>query len=162
MRIGQGFDVHRFANEPGEFTIKLGGVAIPHDRQLVAHSDGDVVIHALCDALLGALALGDIGQHFPDTDPAYRDVDSRQLLRSVNALIKSAGFHLGNADITIIAEQPRIMPHSPGMRAALSEDMDSEISQVSIKATTTEESGFLGRQEGIAAQAVVLLTRSAP
>lgn len=160
MRVGQGFDVHRFSEDRGEFFIKLGGVAIPHDRKLIAHSDGDVAIHALCDALLGALALGDIGQHFPDTDAAYRDADSRQLLRTVTALIRTEGFHLGNADITIIAEKPKVMAFSARMRAALSEDMEAEVSQVSIKATTTEKAGFLGREEGIAAQAVVLLLRT--
>ncbi len=162
MRVGQGFDVHRFDDERGDFEIKLGGVAIPHDRRIIAHSDGDVVIHALCDALLGALALGDIGQHFPDTDPAYRDADSRQLLRSVTGLVKTGGFQLGNADITIIAERPRVMNYSDRMRAVLSEDMGADISQVSIKATTTEKAGFLGREEGIAAQAVVLLMRLVP
>lgn len=160
MRVGQGFDVHRFAEERGEFEIKLGGVAVPHDRRLIAHSDGDVVIHALCDALLGALALGDIGQHFPDTDPAYQGADSRELLRSVFDLIKTGGFELGNADITIIAEKPRVMNYSQPMRSALAEDMEASLSQVSIKATTTEKSGFLGREEGIAAQAVVLLLRA--
>ena len=142
------------------FEIKLGGVAVPHDRQLIAHSDGDVVIHALCDALLGALALGDIGKHFPDTDPAYQDADSRSLLRSVFDLIKTRGFELGNADITIIAEKPRVMNFSERMRSALAEDMKTDVSQVSIKATTTEKAGFLGREEGIAAQAIVLLMRA--
>lgn len=161
MRVGQGFDVHRFAEKRGEFEIKLGGVAVPHDRKLIAHSDGDVVIHALCDALLGALALGDIGQHFPDTDPAYQGADSRELLRSVFELIKSKGFLLGNADITIIAEKPKVMKYSEPMRSALAEDLETDVSQVSIKATTTEKAGFLGREEGIAAQAVVLLIRAA-
>jgi 2-C-methyl-D-erythritol 2,4-cyclodiphosphate synthase len=161
MRVGQGFDVHRFDDEPGEFEIKLGGVAVPHDRKLIAHSDGDVVIHALCDALLGALALGDIGKHFPDTDPAYQNADSRSLLRSVFDLIKTRGFELGNADITIIAERPRVMSYSDLMRSALAEDMKTDVSQVSIKATTTEKAGFLGREEGIAAQAIVLLMKAA-
>ena len=161
MRVGQGFDVHRFADKCGEFEIKLGGVAVPHDRKLIAHSDGDVVIHALCDALLGALALGDIGQHFPDTDPAYQGADSRELLRSVFELIKSKGYLLGNADMTIIAEKPNVMKYSEPMRSSLAEDMETEVSQVSIKATTTEKAGFLGREEGIAAQAVVMLIRAA-
>jgi 2-C-methyl-D-erythritol 2,4-cyclodiphosphate synthase len=161
MRVGQGFDVHRFGDERGEFEIKLGGVAVPFDRKLIAHSDGDVVIHALCDALLGALALGDIGKHFPDTDPAYQNADSRSLLRSVFDLIKTRGFVLGNADITIIAERPRVMNYSDLMRSALAEDMKTDVSQVSIKATTTEKAGFLGREEGIAAQAIVLLMKAA-
>jgi 2-C-methyl-D-erythritol 2,4-cyclodiphosphate synthase len=161
MRVGQGFDVHRFDDQRGEFEIKLGGVAVAHDRKLIAHSDGDVVIHALCDALLGALALGDIGKHFPDTDPAYQNADSRSLLRSVFDLIKTRGFVLGNADITIIAERPRVMNYSDLMRSALAEDMKTDVSQVSIKATTTEKAGFLGREEGIAAQAIVLLMKAA-
>jgi 2-C-methyl-D-erythritol 2,4-cyclodiphosphate synthase len=161
MRVGQGFDVHRFDDKRGEFEIKLGGVAVPHDRKLIAHSDGDVVIHALCDALLGALALGDIGKHFPDTDPTYQNADSRSLLRSVFDLIKTRGFVLGNADITIIAERPRVMNYSDLMRSALAEDMKTDVSQVSIKATTTEKVGFLGREEGIAAQAIVLLIKAA-
>lgn len=157
MRIGLGFDVHRFSDEPGEFEIMLGGVPIPHDRFLLAHSDGDVVIHATVDALLGALALGDIGKHFPDSDPAFRNVDSRELLRSAYAKIIAKGYRLGNVDVTVIAEAPRIANHVDDMRRVLCADMDVEMGQVSVKATTTEKMGFLGRREGIAAQAVVLL-----
>ena len=157
MRVGQGFDVHVFAQGRGNFTIKLGGVSIDHDRQLIAHSDGDVAIHALCDALLGALALGDIGQHFPDEDSSYENADSRELLRIVMGLVKGENYRLGNADITIIAEAPKIPPVADEMRRVLAEDMNSEISQVSVKATTTEKAGFIGRGEGIAVQAVVLL-----
>ena len=159
MRIGLGFDVHRFGDEPGEFEIMLGGVSIPHDRSVLAHSDGDVVIHALMDALLGALALGDIGAHFPDSDPAFRNVDSRELLRSVYSKIAAEGYRLGNADVTVICEAPKIVNHADDMRRVLSSDMDTEMAQVSIKATTTEKMGFPGREEGIAAQAVVLLVR---
>lgn len=157
MRIGLGFDVHRFSDEPGEFVIMLGGVPIPHDRSLVAHSDGDVIIHALVDALLGALALGDIGKHFPDSDPAFRDVDSRELLRTAYSKIIAEGYRLGNVDVTVIAEAPRIAKHVDDMRQVLCTDMEVEMAQVSIKATTAEKIGSLGRQEGIAAQAVVLL-----
>ena len=157
MRIGLGFDVHRFGDEPGEFEIMLGGVSIPHDRSVLAHSDGDVVIHALIDALLGALALGDIGKHFPDRDPAFRNVDSRELLRSTYLKITAEGYGLGNADVTVICEAPKIANHVDDMRRVLCADMDAELAQVSIKATTTEKMGFLGAEEGIAAQAIVLL-----
>ncbi len=162
MRIGQGFDVHRFSELRGDFSVRLGGVDIPHEHSIVAHSDGDVAIHALCDALLGALALGDIGQHFPDTDAAFENADSRILLRKVMALIHSKGFFLGNTDITIIAEAPRIALHSQKMREKLASDLAVDSSRVSIKATTTEKAGFLGRNEGIAAQAVVLLLEDSP
>lgn len=160
MRIGSGFDAHRFGRESGEFEIVLGGILIPHDRCVLAHSDGDVVIHALVDALLGALALGDMGQHFPDSDPAFRNVDSRELLRSVYSKIIAEGYRLGNVDITVIAEAPRVANHVDAMRRVLCADMDAEMAQVSIKATTTEKMGSLGRREGIAAQAVVLLAPS--
>ena len=157
MRIGQGFDVHVFAEGRGNFKIKLGGISIPHNRQILAHSDGDVAIHALCDALLGALALGDIGQHFPDADSSYKNADSRELLRIVMSLVQDKHYKLGNADITIIAEAPKISPLAYEMKCLLAEDMNSDISRVSVKATTTEKAGFIGRGEGIAVQAVVLL-----
>jgi 2-C-methyl-D-erythritol 2,4-cyclodiphosphate synthase len=157
MRIGLGYDVHRFGDEPGEFRIMLGGVPVPHGRKLLAHSDGDVVIHALVDALFGALALGDIGRHFPDSDPAFRGVDSRELLRAAYAKIVAEGYRLGNADVTVIAEAPRIASHVDDMRRALCAVMETEMDRISIKATTTERLGFTGREEGIAAKAVVLL-----
>ncbi len=160
MRIGQGYDAHRFSDERGDFKIMLGGVPIRHDRSVLAHSDGDVVIHALVDALLGALALGDIGLHFPDSDPENRNVDSRKLLRATFSKVTGAGYRLGNADVTIIAEKPRVANHVEDMRRALSSDMDAELEQVSVKATTTERMGFTGREEGIAAQSVVLLVRA--
>jgi len=154
MRIGQGYDVHAFGE--GDYIV-LGGVSIPYGRGLIAHSDGDVLIHALCDALLGAAALGDIGQHFPDTDPNYSGADSRELLREVVALVKSKGYQLANADMTIIAQAPKISPHIEQMRNYLAEDLGCDIGQVNVKATTTEKLGFEGRKEGIACQAVVLL-----
>lgn len=157
MRIGLGFDVHRFDDEPGEFEIMLGGVSIPHNHRVLAHSDGDVIIHALMDALLGALALGDIGKHFPDSDPAFRNVDSRELLRSVYSKIIAEGYRLGNVDITVIAEAPRVANYVDDMRRVLSAELDVEMAQVSIKATTNEKMGSLGRREGIAAQAIVLV-----
>ena len=154
MRIGQGFDVHAFG--AGNF-VTLGGVRILHSNGVVAHSDGDVVIHALCDALLGALARGDIGQHFPDTDPRYRGADSRVFLRDVAALVRSAGLQLVNADITVIAEAPRIGAHRAAMAANLAADLGVAVDKINIKATTTERLGFIGRGEGLAAQAAVLL-----
>jgi 2-C-methyl-D-erythritol 2,4-cyclodiphosphate synthase len=154
MRIGHGYDVHGFGD--GE-TLVLGGVHIAHDRGLVAHSDGDVLIHAICDALLGAMGQGDIGQHFPDTDPANAGIDSRLLLGRVMQLVHQSGWVLGNLDATIIAESPRMAPHIQGMRENLVADMATTIEQVNVKATTTEGLGFTGRKEGIAAHAVVLL-----
>jgi len=154
MRIGQGFDVHAFGE--GDKVV-IGGVVIPHDRGLVAHSDGDVLLHALCDALLGAAGLGDIGRHFPDTDPQYRNADSRALLRMVYAKLKAEGWLLGNADMTVIAQAPRLSGHISAMRERLAQDLDCELARVNIKATTTEKLGFTGRKEGIAAEAVVLL-----
>ena len=154
MRIGQGFDVHAFG--AGNF-VTLGGVRILHSNGVVAHSDGDVVIHALCDALLGALARGDIGQHFPDTDPRYRGADSRVFLRDVAAMVRSAGLQLVNADITVIAEAPRIGAHRAAMAANLAADLGVAVDKINIKATTTERLGFIGRGEGLAAQAAVLL-----
>ncbi|MDQ3287078.1 MAG: 2-C-methyl-D-erythritol 2,4-cyclodiphosphate synthase [Pseudomonadota bacterium] len=135
----------------------LGGVRIPHERGVLAHSDGDVAIHALCDAMLGALALGDIGQHFPPSDPQWRDADSRAFLRACNAMVREHGWQLGNADITIVCEQPKIAPHAQAMREALSEELGMPIEVVSVKATTSERLGFTGRGEGIAAMAVCLL-----
>ena len=154
MRIGHGYDVHRFG--PGDKLI-LGGVTIPFEHSFVAHSDGDVLIHALIDALLGAAALGDIGQHFPDTDSKWRGADSRQLLLAVVEMIVAKGYTLANADITIVAQQPKMLPHLDKMRLNLSADINCSIEQINIKATTTEELGFAGRKEGIACHAVVLL-----
>lgn len=155
MRIGHGYDVHAFGD--GEALI-LGGVSIPHQHAFVAHSDGDVLIHALIDALLGAMALGDIGQHFPDTDATYKGSNSRDLLAVVVAMMTSNGYQLGNADITIIAQSPKMAPHLEKMRLNLAADMGSDLSQINIKATTTEMLGFTGREEGIACHVVVLLS----
>jgi|TARA_B110000977_G_scaffold32797_1_gene43599 2-C-methyl-D-erythritol 2,4-cyclodiphosphate synthase len=157
MRIGHGYDVHRFG--PGDKLI-LGGVSIPYEHSFVAHSDGDVLIHALIDAMLGAVALGDIGQHFPDTDAKWKGANSRQLLLAVVAMIATKGYKLGNADITIVAQQPKMLPHLDKMRLNLSADMGCNIDQINIKATTTEELGFAGRKEGIACHAVALLVSS--
>ncbi len=156
MRIGQGFDVHAFG--PGDHVV-LGGVRIPYEHGLVAHSDGDVLIHALCDALLGAVGLGDIGKHFPDTDPAFKGIDSRVLLRRCVESVHQCGYRLGNADLTLIAQAPRMSPYTEAMRAHLAQDMQSSPDQVNVKATTTERLGFTGRKEGIAAMAVVLLEK---
>ncbi len=156
IRVGQGYDVHNFCK--GDF-ITLGGVQIPHEKAFQAHSDGDVLIHALCDALLGALALGDIGKHFPDTDSQYENINSRNLLEHVIGLIKENGWGVANVDCTIIAEAPKMAPHIDLMRANLSADMGVSLGQVSIKATTTEKLGFEGRKEGVAVQAIVLLFR---
>lgn len=154
MRVGTGYDVHAFG--PGD-TVVLGGVRIEHDRGVVAHSDGDVVIHALCDAVLGALALGDIGKHFPPSDPKWKDADSRVFLRHVNALAAERGYRLANADVTVVCERPKVAPHAEAMRANLAADLGVAIDRISVKATTSEKLGFTGRGEGIAAQAVVLL-----
>ena len=155
IRIGQGFDVHAFA-ESGDH-VMLGGVPIPHERGLKAHSDGDVALHALCDALLGALALGDIGHHFPDNDPRLAGADSIGLLKAVYAGLSAAGWRLGNADLTIICQAPKIAPHIAAMRRRIATALECTIEQVSVKATTTERLGFTGRGEGIAAQAAVLI-----
>ncbi|EED33487.1 2C-methyl-D-erythritol 2,4-cyclodiphosphate synthase [gamma proteobacterium NOR5-3] len=161
MRIGHGFDVHAFAPAgQGSAAIVLGGVSIPSDRSLLAHSDGDVVLHALCDALLGAIAAGDIGKHFPDTDPANAGIDSRELLRRCAVLVKEHGYVLGNADITIVAQAPRMAEHIVPMRENIAADLHADLDQVSVKATTTEHLGYVGRKEGIAVHAVVLLSRS--
>ena len=154
IRIGHGFDVHRFG---GEGPCILGGVNVPYEQGLIAHSDGDVVLHAVADALLGAIAAGDIGCHFPDTDPQFKGVDSRILLRDVFAQVKKSGFQLGNLDVTIIAQAPKMAPHIPAMCLNLAVDLESQRSQVNVKATTTEKLGFTGRKEGIAVEAVVLL-----
>jgi 2-C-methyl-D-erythritol 2,4-cyclodiphosphate synthase len=154
MRIGHGYDVHAFCD--GDHLV-LGGVTIPHHHAFAAHSDGDVLIHALCDALLGAAALGDIGRHFPDTAAEYSGIDSRILLRRVVALLRGLGYRLGNADMTIIAQAPKMAHHIEAMRSNLAADLEAEIAQVNVKATTTERLGFAGREEGIAAHAVVLL-----
>lgn len=154
MRIGTGFDVHRCG--PGTF-VMLGGVRIAHGYGLVAHSDGDVVIHALCDAIFGALALGDLGTHFPPDEERWRQADSRIFLRQARALMREHGHVLGNADVTVMAQAPRIAPHVLRMREGLARDLDVAIERISVKATTTEGLGFLGRGEGIAAQASVLL-----
>ena len=157
MRIGHGYDVHAFGD--GDH-IMLCGVRIAHQNGLMAHSDGDVALHALADALLGALALGDIGHHFPDDDPTFEGADSRQLLRQVIALVKARGFELGNADLTIVAQAPKLAPHITAMRQNLSEDLGGDIDLINVKATTTETLGFVGREEGIAVHAVVLLKES--
>lgn len=154
MRIGSGFDVHAFTD--GDQVI-IGGVRIAHSRALLAHSDGDVLIHALCDALLGALALGDIGVHFPPSDARWKGADSTELLSQVMAMVRARGHELGNADMTVICEAPKINPHVPAMRARLAEVMGVDVDRLSVKATTTEKLGFTGRGEGIAAQATVLL-----
>ncbi len=154
MLIGQGFDAHRFA--PGRALV-LGGVTIPHDQGMAAHSDGDVAIHALCDALLGAAGLGDIGRHFPDTDAAYAGIDSRILLRRVMASLAERGLSVHNADLTIVAQVPKLAPYIEAMRGTLAGDLGCDPARVNVKATTTERMGFTGRGEGIAAFAVVLL-----
>ncbi|MBK8973658.1 MAG: 2-C-methyl-D-erythritol 2,4-cyclodiphosphate synthase [Hahellaceae bacterium] len=159
VRIGQGFDVHAFGDD--SLPLWMGGVKIPHEKGLIAHSDGDVLLHAICDACLGALALGDIGHHFPDSDPRYRGIDSRTLLRHVIALLKERGARLINVDSTIVAQRPKMAPHIPLMRQYIAEDMGLPLDSVSVKATTTEKLGFTGREEGIACYAVVLLERIA-
>ncbi|PCK08938.1 MAG: 2-C-methyl-D-erythritol 2,4-cyclodiphosphate synthase [Alteromonadaceae bacterium] len=155
MRIGHGVDIHKFGN--GD-KIVIGGVAISHPRGLVAHSDGDVLLHALCDALLGAAALGDIGKHFPDTDPQYRNADSRTLLRMVYAKVRQRGHLIVNADLTILAQAPKMAPYILDMRANIAADLKTDVDNVNVKATTTEQLGYVGREEGICAHAVVLLS----
>lgn len=154
MRIGHGFDVHAF--DEGDQII-LGGVAIPHSHGLKAHSDGDVALHALTDALLGATALGDIGKHFPDTDEEWRGADSRALLRHVVSLVEGKGYRVGNVDVTIIAQAPKMAPHIDAMRSAIADDLQVALDAVNVKATTTEKLGYVGRKEGIAVHAVALL-----
>lgn len=157
MRIGQGYDAHRF--QSGDAVV-LGGVTIPFDQSLAAHSDGDVLLHAICDAVLGAAALGDIGRHFPDTDPTYKGVDSRVLLRAVRDLLDAAKWRVVNIDATVIAERPKIAPHVTTMIAHVASDLGITDEQVNIKGTTTEKMGFTGRGEGVAATAVALLERT--
>jgi 2-C-methyl-D-erythritol 2,4-cyclodiphosphate synthase len=157
IRIGQGYDVHAFGQ--GDHVV-LGGVRIAHERGVVAHSDGDVVIHALCDALLGALALGDIGVHFPPSDDRWKGADSRQFLRHCRALLAERGWVVGNADVTVVCERPKVAPHAAAMRANLAEDLGVDVDAISVKATTSEKLGFTGRGEGLAAMAVALLVRA--
>lgn len=157
IRIGHGFDVHKFG---GEGPVIIGGVAIPYEQGLVAHSDGDVALHALTDALLGAIAAGDIGKHFPDTDDKWKGANSRELLQDVYKKVKSLGYEIGNADVTIIAQAPKMAPYIDAMRHAIAQDLDTEISNINVKATTTEKLGFTGRKEGIATEAVVLIQKS--
>lgn len=154
MRIGQGFDVHQLVE--GRKLI-IGGVEIPHDKGLLGHSDADVLLHAICDALLGAAALGDIGRHFADTDSRFKNIDSRILLREVARMVTNAGFRIGNLDATIIAQAPKMAPHIPRMVENIAADLGVAVNAVNVKATTTERLGFSGREEGIAAQAVALL-----
>lgn len=156
IRVGQGYDVHRFGE--GDAII-LGGVTIPYEQGLEAHSDGDVVLHALSDALLGAAALGDIGKHFPDTDPEFKGADSRVLLRHVYSVVQAKGYRLINADITIIAQAPKMSPHTAAMCENIAADLQVDIDFINVKATTTEKLGFEGRKEGIAVQAVVLIEK---
>jgi 2-C-methyl-D-erythritol 2,4-cyclodiphosphate synthase len=155
MRVGSGFDVHAFG--PGDF-VMLGGVRIPHSRGVIAHSDGDVLLHALCDALLGAAGLGDIGQHFKDSDPRWKGADSRQFVAQVLSLLSARGFAVLNADLTLLAQEPRVAPYRDAIRGQVASLLGLEAGRVNIKATTTEGLGFLGRAEGLAAQAVVLLS----
>lgn len=157
IRIGHGFDTHRFQ---AEGKLMLAGIEIPFEKGITAHSDGDVVIHALCDALLGALALGDIGQHYSPNDPRWRDQASSYFLQDVIQMIASNGYKLGNCDITVLAEQPKLFPYIAAMRESLATWCKSSLSQISLKATTMEGMGFIGQQEGIAAHAVVLLVSS--
>ncbi len=154
IRIGQGYDVHRFK---ADGDVILGGVKIDYEQGLEAHSDGDVVLHALCDALLGAAALGDIGKHFPDTDPEFKGVDSRELLRHVYHIVSQKGYQLVNADITIIAQAPKMAPHISAMCQNIADDLKVDVDRINVKATTTEKLGFEGRKEGIAVQATVLI-----
>lgn len=157
MRIGQGFDVHAFAE--GRPLI-LGGIEIPHERGLLGHSDADVLLHTIADAALGAIAAGDIGKHFPDTDSEFKDADSKELLRHVWQLVKDEGYVLGNVDATVMAQRPKLRPYIDEMRAVIADLLEADIEQVNVKATTTEKLGFTGREEGIAAQAVILLNRA--
>jgi 2-C-methyl-D-erythritol 2,4-cyclodiphosphate synthase len=159
MRIGHGYDVHTLV---AGRRLVLGGVDIPHAKGLLGHSDADALIHAVCDACLGAAGLGDIGRHFPDSDPKYQGIDSRELLRAVRALLAERGWQVSNVDSTIVAQQPRLAPHIPAMVANLATDLGVGVAQVNVKATTTERLGFAGREEGIAAHAVVLIELTSP
>lgn len=156
FRIGNGYDVHQLADG---LTLTLGGVNIPFEKGCVAHSDGDVLIHALCDAMLGALALGDIGHHFPDTDPAFKGIDSRILLRRVNALIEERGYRIVNVDCTLLLQRPKVAPYIESMRNTIAQDLQTDVTNVSVKATTTEHLGFTGRGEGVAAYATALVSK---
>lgn len=156
FRIGQGFDVHKFG---GEGPVYLGGVAVPFTQGLLAHSDGDVLLHALCDALLGALAMGDIGHLFPDTDPSYKGADSKVLTREVYRRVRDAGYRLVNADITVMAEVPKLKPYNQALRESIAALFECGVEDISVKATTTEQLGFTGRREGIACSAVVLVQK---
>jgi 2-C-methyl-D-erythritol 2,4-cyclodiphosphate synthase len=158
LRIGQGFDVHAFTD--GEF-VTLGGVRIPHTRGVLAHSDGDVLLHSLCDALLGAAGLGDIGMHFPDTDARWRGVDSREFVRHVETLLAMRGFEVVNVDVTVLAESPRLGKHRDAMRSNIAKDLQIVPERVNIKATTTEKLGFIGRSDGLACQAIALIQKKA-
>ncbi|MBE3550158.1 MAG: 2-C-methyl-D-erythritol 2,4-cyclodiphosphate synthase [Brockia lithotrophica] len=154
FRVGIGYDVHRFAvTRP----LVLGGISIPYDRGLEGHSDADVLLHALADALLGALALGDIGEHFPNTDPRFRDLDSTEIVRHAYGLVRARGYHVGNVDAVVVAEEPKLSPYIPEMRKRIAEILDTSLNRVSVKATTPERLGALGKKEGIAAWVVVLL-----
>jgi len=158
FRIGQGYDVHAFG--PGDH-VMLGGVRVPHTQGVKAHSDGDVILHALCDALLGAAGLGDIGMHFPDSDPRWRGTDSRVFLRHVHTLLMERGYGVVNADVTVLAEAPRLGSHREAMRAHIAADLAIDAGLVNVKATTSEGLGFIGRREGLAAQAIVLIAKIA-
>jgi 2-C-methyl-D-erythritol 2,4-cyclodiphosphate synthase len=159
MRVGHGYDIHRFEDVPTKNVVVLGGVSIPSDKGIVAHSDGDVVIHALCDALLGALALGDIGEYFPDTDPQYKDCDSRLLLSEIVKKVESSGYKTHNVDVTILAQCPKITPHKALMREILAGDLNISVNDINIKATTHEGLDSVGQSQGIAVHAVVLLEK---
>ncbi|OSM02589.1 2-C-methyl-D-erythritol 2,4-cyclodiphosphate synthase [Magnetofaba australis] len=154
IRVGQGFDVHRWTDGR---PLMLGGIEIPHNQGLLGHSDADVLLHAICDALLGAAGLGDIGQHFPDTDPTYKGADSRELLRACVAAVTERGWRIGNVDATVICQKPKLAPHRAAMRASIAACLGIDEDAVNVKATTTEKLGFTGRNEGVAAQAVALL-----
>lgn len=156
IRIGHGFDVHKFG---GQGPVIIGGVNVPYEQGLIAHSDGDVALHAICDALLGAIAAGDIGRHFPDTDAEWEGADSRFLLRDVYAKVKAKGYVIGNLDVTIMAQAPKMAPHIDAMCAVIAEDLETDVSNINVKATTTERLGFTGRKEGIACEAVVIIRK---
>ncbi|AMG30123.1 2-C-methyl-D-erythritol 2,4-cyclodiphosphate synthase [Grimontia hollisae] len=156
IRIGHGFDVHKFG---GQGPVIIGGVNVPYEQGLIAHSDGDVALHAVCDALLGAIAAGDIGRHFPDTDAEWKGADSRHLLRDVYAKVKAKGYVIGNLDVTIMAQAPKMAPHIDAMCAVIAEDLETDVSNINVKATTTERLGFTGRKEGIACEAVVIIRK---
>ncbi len=159
IRTGHGYDAHRFAEPDDQRALVLGGVTIPYERGLLAHSDGDALIHALCDAILGALGRGDIGRHFPDNDAAYKNVDSGLLLQQVVAMMTDSGWTLANADMTILAQAPKMAPHIPAMCKRLAELLNVDVERVNVKASTTEGMGFVGRREGIETHAVVVLYR---